>query len=93
MFFRSPDHQEHSTAAMLCCTVLGKMAAEYVGGLNAEVLSKSTEYLAVQMLEHIYHILEDQTRNDSSCLQCIEDIMSEYYRTIHLRSSRHQEMD
>ena len=93
MFFASLDAPEESVPVMIGYAALGKLAADCVGGLSAEVVSRGMESLAIQMLERICYILEDRSLDDSSCLQRIEDIMSEYYRAIQLRSTRHQELD
>lgn len=67
---------------------LGKTILDYTGRLHPAVLQHAMESRAVQTLEAIRCILENDRLSDPECVQRVENLIRLYYRELDIRIER-----
>ena len=88
-----PFDKENEVSTGLYYAALGRAVAKCAQDLVGGRLKLEYYCLAVQTLEGIFAILENDALTDPDCFQKIDAISMEYYRKMGVRTRRHQELE
>lgn len=83
---KSPD-----VPTALYCAAVGKMVLEHMERLHPTVISNAVESRAVQTLEAIRCILDNERLSDPECYQRIDSLVALFFRELGIETSRHAE--
>ena len=83
---RSPNGPDTPTA--LCHAAVGKLVLDHMERLHPAVIAQAVESQAVQTLEAIRCILENDRLSDPECVQRVENLIRLYYRELYIRIER-----
>lgn len=84
---RNPNEPDTPTA--LYHAAVGKMVLEHVERIHPTVISQAVENRAVQTLEAIRCILENDRLSDSECVQRVENMIQLFFRELNIKIERH----
>ena len=84
---RSPSEPDTPTA--LYHAVVGKMVLEHMERVHPAVISRAVENRAVQTLEAIRCVLENDRLNDPECVQRVENLIRLFYQELDIKIDRH----
>lgn len=87
MEVRSPNEPDTPTA--LYHAAVGKMVLEHMERVHPTVISQAVENRAVQTLEAIRCILENNRLSDPECIQRVEDLVRLFYQELNIKIDRH----
>lgn len=90
---RKSIRDDKDVVTSLFYTAIGKTIVSYANKLTKERIGEGMHDIAVQMLEEIYEVLENEELEDPDCVEKIEGILEIYFHRLEVRSSRHIEMD
>lgn len=72
---------------------LGKTILDYTGRLHPAVLQHAMESRAIQTLEAIRCILENDALDDPDCIQRIDSLIKLFYQELDIKIRRHADPD
>lgn len=81
------------TATALYQAELGKMVLDYVGQIDPTVIERAMESRAVQTLEAIRRVLEDDRYDDPECFDRVDALVMLYFREMEINVNRHNELE
>lgn len=84
---RNPNEPDTPTA--LYHAAVGKMVLEHVERIHPTVISQAVENRAVQTLEAVRCILENDRLSDSECVQRVENMIQLFFRELNIKIERH----
>lgn len=88
---RSPNEPDTPTA--LYRTAVGKMGLEHIEQVHPTVISQAVENRAVQTLEAIRCILENDRLSDPECVQRVEKLTRLFFQELGVKIERHSGPD
>ena len=88
---RSPN--EPDTPIALYYAAVGKMVLEYMERVHPAVISQAVENRAVQTLEAIRCILENDRLSDPECVQRVENLTRLFFQELGVKIERHSGPD
>ena len=88
---RSPNEPDTPTA--LYQAVVGKMVLEHMERVHPTVISQAVENRAVQTLEAIRCILENDRLSDPECVQRVENLTRLFFQELGVKIERHSGQD
>lgn len=88
---RSPGEPDTPTA--LYHAVVGKMVLEHMERVHPTVISQAVENRAVQTLEAIRCVLENDRLSDPECVQRVENLIRLFYQELDIKIERHSAPD
>ena len=88
---RSPSEPDTPTA--LYHAVVGKMVLEHMERVHPTVISQAVENRAVQTLEAIRCILENNRLSDPECIQRVDGLVRLFYQELDIKIERHSGPD
>ena len=83
---RSPNEPDTPTA--LYQAVVGKMVLEHMERVHPTVISQAVENRAVQTLEAIRCVLENDRLSDPECVQRVENLIRLFYQELDIKIGR-----
>ena len=83
---RSPSEPDTPTA--LYHAVVGKMVLEHMERVHPTVISQAVENRAVQTLEAIRCVLENDRLSDPECVQRVENLIRLFYQELDIKIGR-----
>ena len=83
---RSPNGPDTPTA--LCHAAVGKLVLDHMERLHPAVISQAVESQAVQTLEAIRCILENDRLNDPECVQRVENLVRLFFQELDIKIER-----
>ena len=83
---RSPNGPDTPTA--LCHAAVGKLVLDHMEGLHPAVISQAVESQAVQTLEAIRCILENDRLSDPECVQRVENLVRLFFQELDIKIER-----
>ena len=83
---RSPNEPDTPTA--LCHAAVGKLVLDHMERLHPAVISQAVESQAVQTLEAIRCILENDRLSDPECVQRVEKLVQLFYQELNVKIER-----
>ena len=84
---RSPSEPDTPTA--LYHAVVGKMVLDHMERVHPTVISQAVENRAVQTLEAIRCVLENDRLEDQECWQRIDNLVALFFRELDVKIDRH----
>ena len=88
---RSPSERETPTA--LYHAVVGRMVLEHMERVHPTVISQAVENRAVQTLEAIRCILENNRLSDPECVQRVDGLIRLFYQELDIKIERQSGTD
>lgn len=85
--------KESDIPAALYQSALGQMVMDYVGRIHPAVLQSAMESRAVQTLEAIRCILENDKFSDPECFERIDSLVMLFFKELDVKINRHNELD
>lgn len=70
--------------------VVGKMVLDHVERIHPTVISQAMENRAIQILEAIRCILENDRLNDTACVQRVENLVQLFYQELGIKIERQE---
>lgn len=83
---RSPNGPDIPTA--LCHAAVGKLVLDHMERLHPAVISQAVESQAVQTLEAIRCILENDRLSDPECVQRVENLVRLFFQELDIKIER-----
>ena len=83
---RSPNGPDTPTA--LCHAAVGKLVLDHMERLHPAVISQAVESQAVQTLEAIRYILENDRLSDPECVQRVENLVRLFFQELDIKIER-----
>ena len=83
---RSPNGPDTPTA--LCHAAVGKLVLDHMERLHPAVISQAVESQAVQTLEAIRCILENDRLSDPECVQRVENLVRMFFLELDIKIER-----
>ncbi len=83
---RSPNEPDTPTA--LCHAAVGKLVLDHMERLHPEVILQAVESQAVQTLEAIRCILENDRLSDPECVQRVENLVRLFFQELDIKIER-----
>ena len=83
---RSPNGPDTPTA--LCHAAVGKLVLDHMERLHPAVISQAVESQAVQPLEAIRCILENDRLSDPECVQRVENLVRLFFQELDIKIER-----
>ena len=83
---RSPNGPDTPTA--LCHAAVGKLVLDHMERLHPAVISQAVESKAVQTLEAIRCILENDRLSDPECVQRVENLVRLFFQELDIKIER-----
>ena len=83
---RSPNGPDTPTA--LCHAAVGKLVLDHMERLHPAVISQAVESQAVQTLEAIRCILENDRLSDPECVQRVENLVRLFFQEMDIKIER-----
>ena len=83
---RSPNGPDTPTA--LCHAAVGKLVLDHMERLHPAVISQAVESQAVQTLEAISCILENDRLSDPECVQRVENLVRLFFQELDIKIER-----
>ena len=83
---RSPNGPDTPTA--LCHAAVGKLVLDHMERLHPAVIAQAVESQAVQTLEAIRCILENDRLSDPECVQRVEKLVQLFYQELNVKIER-----
>ncbi|MCI9672276.1 MAG: hypothetical protein HFF49_12195 [Lawsonibacter sp.] len=83
---RSPNGPDTPTA--LCHAAVGKLVLDHMERLHPAVISQAVESQAVQTLEAIRCILENDRLSDPECVQRVENLVRLFFQELDIKIER-----
>ena len=83
---RSPNGPDTPTA--LCHAAVGKLVLDHMERLHPAVIAQAVESQAVQTLEAIRCILENDRLSDPECVQRVENLIQLFYQELNVKIER-----
>lgn len=87
---RSPNEPDTPTA--LYHAAVSKMEPDRMARVHPAVISKAVENQAVQTLEAVRCILENDRLNDVECCERVENLVRLFFQELGVRINRHNEL-
>lgn len=72
----------------LCCAAVGKLMISHMERTHPAVISQAVESKAVQTLEAIRYILENDRLSDPECVQRVEKLVQLFDRELNVKIER-----
>lgn len=88
---RSPNGPDTPTA--LCHAAVGKLVLDHMERLHPAVISQAVESQAVQTLEAIRCILENNRLSDPECVQRVDGLIRLFYQELDIKIERQSGSD
>ena len=88
---RSP--RERDTPTALYHAVVGRMVLEHMERVHPTVISQAVENRAVQTLEAIRCILENNRLSDPECVQRVDGLIRLFYQELDIKIERQSGSD
>ena len=88
---RSPSERDTPTA--LYHAVVGRMVLEHMERVHPTVISQAVENRAVQTLEAIRCILENNRLSDPECVQRVDGLIRLFYQELDIKIERQRGSD
>lgn len=88
---RSPSERDTPTA--LYHAVVGRMVLEHMERVHPTVISQAVENRAVQTLEAIRCILENNRLSDQECVQRVDGLIRLFYQELDIKIERQSGSD
>ena len=88
---RSPNGPDTPTA--LCHAAVGKLVLDHMERLHPAVISQAVESQAVQTLEAIRCILENNRLSDPECVQRVDGLIRLFYQELDIKIERQSGTD
>ena len=88
---RSPSERDTPTA--LYHAVVGRMVLEHMERVDPTVISQAVENRAVQTLEAIRCILENNRLSDPECVQRVDGLIRLFYQELDIKIERQSGSD
>ncbi|MCI9170810.1 MAG: hypothetical protein HFF42_07770 [Lawsonibacter sp.] len=88
---RSPSERDTPTA--LYHAVVGRMVLEHMERVHPTVISQAVENRAVQTLEAIRCILENNRLSDPECVQRVDGLIRLFYQELDIKIERQSGSD
>ena len=88
---RSPSERDTPTA--LYHAVVGRMVLEHMERVHPTVISQAVETRAVQTLEAIRCILENNRLSDPECVQRVDGLIRLFYQELDIKIERQSGSD
>ena len=83
---RSPNGPD--TPMALCHAAVGKLVLDHMERLHPAVISQAVESQAVQTLEAIRCILENDRLSDPECVQRVENLVRLFFQELDIKIER-----
>ena len=83
---RSPNGPDTPTA--LCHAAVGKLVLDHMERLHPAVISQAVESQAVQTLDAIRCILENDRLSDPECVQRVENLVRLFFQELDIKIER-----
>ena len=83
---RSPNGPDTPTA--LCHAAVGKLVLDHMERLHPAVIAQAVESQAVQTLEAIRCILENDRLSDPECVQRVENLVRLFFQELDIKIER-----
>ena len=88
---RSPNGPDTPTA--LCHAAVGKLVLDHMERLHPAVIAQAVESQAVQTLEAIRCILENNRLSDPECVQRVDGLIRLFYQELDIKIERQSGSD
>ena len=88
---RSPNGPDTPTA--LCHAAVGKLVLDHMERLHPAVIAQAVESQAVQTLEAIRCILENNRLSDPECVQRVDGLIRLFYQELDIKIERQSGTD
>ena len=75
----------------LCYAAVGRLMAEHIERMHPAVISQAVESKAVQTLEAIRCVLENDRLDDQDCYKRIDNLVQLFFQELEIRIDRHGE--
>ena len=85
------DQNGYAVPAGLYYAVVGQMVVEHMERVHPTVLSHAMETRAVQTLEAIRCVLENDRLDDQDCYKRIDNLVQLFFQELEIRIDRHGE--
>ena len=72
---------------------IGKLVLDYMGRLHPVVLQDAMDRRAIQTLEAVRCVLENDSLNDVECCERIENLIRLFYQELGIKINRHNELE
>ena len=72
----------------LCYAAVGRLMAEHIERMHPAVISQAVESKAVQTLEAIRCILENDRLSDPECVQRVENLVRLFFQELDIKIER-----
>ena len=84
-------NSEYDIPTALCHAAVGKIVMEHMERLHPAVISSAVESRAVQTLEAIRCVLENDRLDDQDCYKRIDNLVQLFFQELEIRIDRHGE--
>ena len=81
-------NSEYDIPTALCHAAVGKIVMEHMERLHPAVISSAVESRAVQTLEAIRCILENDRLSDPECVQRVENLVRLFFQELDIKIER-----
>lgn len=85
------DERENLIPTALYHAAVGKMVLDHVGQIDPTVIEKAMESRAVQTLEAMRRILENDSYTDLECFEIIDTLVMQFFKELEVKIDRHSE--
>lgn len=83
-------NSEYDIPTALCHAAVGKIVMEHMERLHPTVISSAVESRAVQTLEAIRCVLENNRLSDPQCVQRIDNLIALFFRELDIKIERNR---
>lgn len=87
------NHGEEKIIDTLQCAAIGKIVLDHMGRVHPMLIEDAMERRAIQTLEAIRCVLENDSLNDAACYERIENLIRLFYRELGIKIDRHNETE
>lgn len=87
------DKRDNPVALALYHAAVGKIVLGYVEQIDSEAIERAMERRAVQTLEAMRRILEDERYTDPECFEIIDALVMQFFKELEIKVERHSEYD
>lgn len=88
-----PERGGQDVPTALYYAAVGKMVMDHMERVHPTVISDAVESRAVQTLEAIRCILDNERLDDPGCYQRIDSLVSLFFQELEIKTSRHSGPD
>lgn len=87
------DGRDSRIPLALYQAAVGKLVLDDIEKINPAVIEKAMENRAIQTLEAMRLILEDDRYTDPECFEIIDTLVMQFFKELEIQIDRHSEYD